>query len=316
MAIKNAEAQTEQHFFSFMAPAGDEEPTVESAVQSLRQKIGCITTARPSDGLVFSTGSAAIDSRLPIGGLHPATLTEWIAAHGSAAAGSLSLIAAAQRLRQIPDQPLVVVDCDGTFYPPAAAALGIPIERMVLLRPSSGADALWAIDQSLRSAAVAGVWADLPMQIDDRDARRLQLAAESGRTPGLLVRRFQARGKPSFAEVQFYVTTRKRSPIPRPATSQNTAVHRSRSVDSRGYVAARGDFETHRVTLDRVRGGVSGQTIDVRIDDCSNLSVSPTHSKRPHETAAGNLASQLADPTTVQPVAARRSAARRQRNAS
>ena len=34
--------------------------------------------------------------------------------------------------------PLVIVDCEGTFYPPAAVSLGVPSERMILLRPRGG----------------------------------------------------------------------------------------------------------------------------------------------------------------------------------
>ena len=263
----------------------------DSVLKSLRAQVGCVTTVRQSDRAVFSTGCRAIDNWLPIDGLHPSTLTEWIAAHDSAAAGSLAMSAAAHRLRQIPDRPLVIVDCDGAFYPPAAVSLGVPSERMILLRPRGGADAIWAIDQALRSGAVAAVWASLPMQVDDRDARRLQLAAETGRTPGLLVRGFHARGRPSFSEVQFYVSEKKR-PL-KAARSTN---------------AARSDFETISVTLDRVRGGVVGQHLEVQIDDSAVIRPISSTSTQRHETAAEHLASQLANPAIAKRVAARRRA--------
>ena len=264
--------------------AADEPPNRDAVLKTLRAKAGCISTARANNGETFSTGCAVIDSWLPSGGLHPQALTQWIASGDSAAAGSLAMSAAANRLRQIPQRPLVIVDCQGTFYPPAAVALGVPGERIILLRPRSGADAIWAIDQSLRSGAVAAVWASLPMQIDDRDARRLQLAAETGRTPGLLVRGFAARGTPSFTDVQFYVSQQQRQVMP-----------------------DRRDFEIISVTLDRVRGGVAGRQLDVQIDDRANLvPISPhthpldTHDARRHETAAKHLASQLANPKTAQ----------------
>ncbi|QDV87275.1 ImuA family protein [Planctomycetes bacterium TBK1r] len=267
-----------------------EPPSREAILKSLRAKVGCISTARQSDGRGFSTGCEAMDQWLPTGGLHPSTLTEWIAAHDSAAAGSLAMAAAANRLRQIPGRPLVIVDCSGTFYPPAAVSMGVPHQRMILLRPRSGADAIWAIDQSLRSGAAAAVWASLPMQVDDRDARRLQLAAESGRTPGLLVRGFAARGKPSFAEVQFYVSQQRRE--------------LARSVTRRTR-----DFEVISVTLDRVRGGAVGRQLALQIIDAATirpLSTTTGPQTKRHETAAEHLASQLAHPAIAKRVAARR----------
>ena len=273
----------------------DPPPTRDSVLKDLRAKVGCVTTARQVDGNVFSTGCEAIDDWLPIGGLHPQSLTEWIAAHESAAAGSLAMSAAAHRLRQIPDRPLVIVDCDGAFYPPAAVSLGVPSDRMILLRPRGGGDAIWAIDQALRSGAVAAVWASLPMRVDDRDARRLQLAAETGRTPGLLVRGFAARGKPSFSEVQFYVSEKKR--------------HVNRVAGGSGKaMVARSDFETISITLDRVRGGIVGQHLEVQIDDSAIIRPISSTSTRRHETAAEHLASQLANPTTAKRVASRRRA--------
>jgi hypothetical protein len=263
-------------------------PDRDNVLEALRAKVGCITTPRNSDLPVFSTGCRAIDRWLPTEGLLPTTLTEWIAAHESAAAGTLAMIAAAKRLQQIPDRPLVIVDGEGSFYPPAAASLGIPLERMILLRPRGAADAIWAIDQSLRCAAVAAVWAALPTQIDDRDARRLQLAAETGRTPGLLVRGFHARGKPSFSEVQFYV-------------SQTTA---SRDAQGRSGSAI-------SVTLDRVRGGVTGRQLAVQIDESAVLRPLPHSTPERDETAAEHLAARLADPAIGRRATGRRATGRR-----
>jgi protein ImuB len=78
-----------------------------------------------------------------------------------------------------------------SFYPPAAVALGIPSERMVIFRKQRGhtrSDFLWAIDQALRSGAIAAVVAEIGDWLDPADGRRLQLAAEIGGAIGLLVR--------------------------------------------------------------------------------------------------------------------------------
>ena len=239
----------------------------DSILRTLRTQVEVTTTNRRGKQSCFSTGCQTVDDWLPEGGLHPCALTDWVAAHNSAAASSLSILAAANRLRQIPDRPLVLIDCDGTFYPPAAVALGIPAERMILLRPRGGQDAIWAIDHALRSHAVAAVWASLAIRIDDRDARRLQLAAEAGRTPGLLVRGFHARRAPSFSDTQFYVSESRRM------------------------------TDGITVTLDRVRGGIVGKRVDLRIGDVADIQTLSSGYDQANETAAQSLATRLADPT-------------------
>ncbi|MEL6106496.1 MAG: hypothetical protein AAFU85_10680 [Planctomycetota bacterium] len=239
----------------------------DSVLRKLRAQVDATVTARRAQQACFSTGCPTIDDWLPEGGLHPCGLTGWVAAHKSAPASSLAMLAAANRLRQIPDRPLVIIDCDGTFYPPAGVALGVPAERMILLRPRGGQDAIWAIDHALRSTAVAAVWASLAVGMDDRDARRLQLAAEAGRTPGLLVRGFHARRKPSFSDTQFYVSESRR-------------------------VA-----DGITVILDRVRGGIVGKRVDLRIGDRAEIQTLSSADHQANETAAQSLATRLADPT-------------------
>src|SRR5690606_19118752 len=75
---------------------------------------------------------------------------------------------------------------------------------VIFVRPQSQADAMWAVDQALRTQTVAAVIAELE-RIDDRSARRLQLAAECGQGLALLLRGWQARLQPSWAEVQWLV---------------------------------------------------------------------------------------------------------------
>ena len=64
-------------------------------------------------------------------------------------------------------------------YPPALAAGGLPLERVVLLRPRSAADEVWALAECLRCRGVAAVVA-APPALSRVQARRLQLAAEHG----------------------------------------------------------------------------------------------------------------------------------------
>ena len=99
---------------------------------------------------------------------------------------------------------LVVIDRRQTFYPPAAAAWGIDLDRLIVVHPQNARDELWAAVQALRSPAVAAMWATID-RLDSRAFRRLQLAAQAGRTLGVLVRPASARGQPSWADVTLEV---------------------------------------------------------------------------------------------------------------
>jgi hypothetical protein len=174
----------------------------------------------------LSSGLPAVDRLLPGGGLRRGMLMEWVGSgvaqkwssgveekniHSSAtpllhySTITLSLLAAREACRE--GGMMVVVDLARTFYPPAAAAWGIDLTRLIIVRPKNARDALWATVQSLRSPAVAAVWAALD-RIDDRAFRRLQLAAQSARAIGLLSRPASARGQPTWADVRLGVKIR------------------------------------------------------------------------------------------------------------
>jgi hypothetical protein len=125
-----------------------------------------------------------------------------LSAGGGDGAGSLALAAARQACHT--GRALVVVDRQRTFSPPAAAGWQIDVTRVVVVRPVSAADQLWAVDQALRSPGVGAVWVRLP-PLDTRDFRRLQLAAEEGRSLGVLLRPASVRGWPAWSDVQWLV---------------------------------------------------------------------------------------------------------------
>ena len=132
----------------------------------------------------------------------------------------------------------------GGFYPPAAAALGIELDNLVVVHPTRPADYDWAWSQSLHCSAVAAVvgW---PEKLDSREFRRWQLAAETSGSLGLLVRSSRAAGEPHWADVRLLVQ------------SLSTAAERRMKVEllrCRGRQASRSvelelDDETHTLHL-------------------------------------------------------------------
>jgi protein ImuA len=85
------------------------------------------------------------------------------------------------------------VDGSGELYPPAAAALGVDLGRLLIVRPPGGGAgfrlALWAAEALLGSGAFAAVAIDAPRARPFRGAevalRRLTTAAEQGGAVGL-----------------------------------------------------------------------------------------------------------------------------------
>jgi hypothetical protein len=181
-------------------------PTRDSRTQvvgELRDQLGRWGAVNPTEGAaVFSCGAAAVDTLLPGGGFRHGMLVEWLGDFGRSGAATLGLLAAREACRE--GGVLVVLDRPQTFYPPAAAAWGVDLNRLIVVRPQNARDELWAAVQALRSPVVAAMWANIE-RLDARSFRRLQLAAEAGRTLGVLVRPITARGQPSWADVRLEV---------------------------------------------------------------------------------------------------------------
>jgi protein ImuA len=149
-----------------------------------------------------STGCPSLDQWLPDRGWQEGSLIECLAPVGSDAATFL--------LRTLVDMagrpgPLIVVDPDGEFYPPAAYAVGWNLNRLVLVRPRTPAETLWALEQSLRCPGAGAVLGWLGEQTPTIE-RRLQRAAETGGGLGFLLRPETLRGRPTWADLRLSLT--------------------------------------------------------------------------------------------------------------
>lgn len=221
-----------------MATASDDRRRrVAQLAEQLRGWEGAAEPARQG----ISSGCRQLDALLPSRGFLPGSLVEWIAPSAGSGATFLALAVARQVCGT--DGWLVVVDTAGTFYPPAAAALGIRLPRMLWVRPGSENLARWATDQALRCPGVTAVLA-WPAALDPTTFRRWQLAAEQSRALGLLVRPATALGEPSWAEARLLVD-------PRPPGKSDPA----READ-----------RCWRIELLHARGGWGGRSTDLGID--------------------------------------------------
>jgi hypothetical protein len=207
--------------------------TLERLASQLQKLERTSHPVRDSSGTV-SSGLEILDRLLPDAGFRSGTLIEWIAEKGSA--DQLALLAARSALGE--DRVLIVIDDEESLYPPAAAALGIDLQRLILVRPgkmarrgagaetkkrpaaasvetasvktasvkTASVETLWALEQALASRGVAVTFCRLE-KLSARVFRRLQLSVERGGGLGFLIRPPTARGEPSWSDVRFGVET-------------------------------------------------------------------------------------------------------------
>jgi hypothetical protein len=105
-------------------------------------------------------------------------------------------------------------------YAPALSSLGIAIDKVLLVHPACHEDALWSMEQALKSGTCSTVlgWFD-NSRLTTKDLRRLQLAARQGGTLTILFRSLNAARHSTLAELRI-VLTLPESP-PRSALAEN-----------------------------------------------------------------------------------------------
>jgi protein ImuA len=228
-----------------------------------------------------SSGVEALDRLLPGDGLGRGRLVEWLAEGRGSGAGTLAILAAREACREARGRGrlLVVVDRQGCFYPPAAAAWGVDVAQMIVLRPTNEHDEQWAVDQALRCRGVGAVLA-WPGHIAPRTFRRWQLAARQGGVLGCLVRPATVSQRPGRDEKGDRSILceapsgpfRQNGPVPFFTAKKSTSKSLLKSpswADVRLLVEARpgGDGRLLRVSILNCRGGRAGSAVDVRIDE-------------------------------------------------
>jgi cell division inhibitor SulA/protein ImuA len=156
---------------------------------------------------VWSTGRSALDARLPGGGWPAASLVEVLIDDTGLGEVQLFLPALVQCQRRAGGEiPWLVWSAPPHEpYAPALAQQGIQLSRLLVVRPATAMEALWAAEQALSSGVVAAVLLWLK-GTDDRWLRRLKLAAEAGGSLGVLFRPERHRFESSPAGLRLLMT--------------------------------------------------------------------------------------------------------------
>lgn len=234
--------------------AAERLPALREALLS-RQERGTFSAMTVSCG-------ADLDGVWPEGGLRQGSLVEWLGETEGCGWGTFAFAAACRATAE--GGALAVIDREGTFFPPAAAALGIDLTEIVVVRPASDREALWAFDQALRCPAVSVVWGRVET-LPGRSYRRLQLSAEEGGTIGFLLRSTRTLSQPSWCD--FAVGVR--------------------------ALPTGGDLR-YRLEIVRSRDGRTGLSADFEIDDDGKI----RRASDSHDENALHLVSAVDDPAS------------------
>ncbi len=118
------------------------------AIQADVEASRCAATAAAD----WPTGTP-LDELLPAGGWRQGTLVEWLSG-GMMGAGCgrwLCVVAGGCSRRT---GGLLLIDMHGECYPPGLAGLGVPLPQVIVVRPGSVREGLWACEQALRCPGV------------------------------------------------------------------------------------------------------------------------------------------------------------------
>ena len=159
----------------------------------------------------LSTGFAALDEHLPDRGWPRAGLIEILVSRFGSGELALLMPALAALTRSAAARWCVWVAPPLVPFAPALASCGVVLDRVALVDGARRHDArlhgdpgMWAFEQTLDSGACDAVlgWVRQPKP---RDIRRLQLAAERGRTLGVLFRPQRAAREASAAALRLSI---------------------------------------------------------------------------------------------------------------
>lgn len=134
----------------------------------------------------LATGHAALDRELPGGGWPTGTLSEVL--HDGVGIGEVTFLVTALALASQGQRMIAWINPQHLPYAPALARCGLALERCLVVQPASREDALWAAEQTLRSGACGAVLLWLGDAPEYSVLRRLQMAAEAGRSMAVLFR--------------------------------------------------------------------------------------------------------------------------------
>lgn len=165
--------------------------TEKPELAALRRQVEALERGGRAVSSVLPFGVPAIDRVLPGGGLALGALHELSGTgpdeeDGTVAAAFLAGILA----RLAPERPVLWCHTAGDLHAPGLALCGLAPGRLILARARNDQEVLWALEEGLKTPALAAMVGELAM-VPAAASRRLQLAAEKTGVTAFALRRWR-----------------------------------------------------------------------------------------------------------------------------
>jgi cell division inhibitor SulA/protein ImuA len=153
-----------------------------------------------ASGQTVETGYPALSAELPGGGWPQGACVELLVQQ--AGVGEIRLLAPA--LATVSRRPVAVLRPPHLLNAAALQYIGLPLDKILLVRPKLTADALWSAEQILKTGSCGALlfWQE---QVRPESLRRLQVAAKSGEALFFVMRPLARAGDSSPAELRLTV---------------------------------------------------------------------------------------------------------------
>lgn len=158
----------------------------------------------------LSTGYPVLDKALHYSGWPQGAVSEvLLSAYGS---GEIRLIS--PLMAKLNQSAGYICWINPPFLPhaPALADLGLDLNRMVIVRSQSVNESIWAAQQAMRSGACAATLIWLPKKTQDKQIRKLNLAAKDGHCWGIIFRNQSLQKHTSAAALRIVIECKQDKP--------------------------------------------------------------------------------------------------------
>ena len=153
--------------------------------ETLEQLARLCRTGTVAAPVIEPSGVKELDAVLPNGGWPVGTVVELMPL--STGIGEFRLLMPILARLTRTERHIALIRTPYVPFAPALIQHGVQLDRLLIINASNEEDTLWAFEQTLRCKSFGAVVA-WPSVVKDREVRRLQLAAEAGRSIGFLYR--------------------------------------------------------------------------------------------------------------------------------
>lgn len=190
-----------------MAQAPTSLPNPASPADRLARLRAELSAGTSRETAVMPLGQTAIDAHLPSGGLILGPPHEIAPAEAGDATAALAFALAlcARRLSEVPGEAMIASSGHPLPYGHGLASLGLDPGRLLLLDAGGDGEVFRALEAALHAQCLSVLIGLVGEGMPLKAGRRLQLAAESGEPPLLLVLRPAGPGLPNGAATRWRV---------------------------------------------------------------------------------------------------------------